>query len=125
MQEDGGVPLTPKEQRPSPVPEPAKQDGDAAGRWAWAEPAVWSERLLTTLEQGVQGGIWFSLIDKVFAERNLRTAAAKVVANHGSPGVDHVTVETFFDDREANVTKLTTALRKSGMMNPGGTTRID
>ena len=35
------------------------------GRWAWTEPAVWTERMLTALEQGVKGGVWFSLIDKV------------------------------------------------------------
>jgi hypothetical protein len=27
--------------------------------------------MLTTLEQGVEGGKWFRLFDKVFAERNL------------------------------------------------------
>ena len=29
------------------------------------EPKVWTERMLTALEQGVKGGKWFSLIDKV------------------------------------------------------------
>ena len=33
--------------------------------------------------QGGQGGVWFSLIDKVFAERTLRAAAGSVVANGG------------------------------------------
>jgi RNA-directed DNA polymerase len=51
--------------------------------------------MLTALEQGVKGDVWFSLIDKVFAERNLRVAAAKVTDNRGAPGVDHVTVEVF------------------------------
>jgi len=72
---------------------------------------VWTQRLLTALEQGVQGGVWFSLIDKVSAERNLRAATAKVVANHGAPGVDHVTVEAFSDDLDFNVAKLAAALR--------------
>jgi RNA-directed DNA polymerase len=93
------------------------------GRCAWAEPAVWTERMLTTLEEGVKGGVWFSLIDKVFAERNLRAAAAKVVANHGAPGVDHVSVEAFSDDLEANVAKLTTALR-GGAYQPQAIRRV-
>jgi hypothetical protein len=32
-------------------------------RWGWVEPTVWTERMLTALEQGVKGGRWFSLID--------------------------------------------------------------
>src|SRR5919201_3393276 len=102
---------TPREARPSAVPTTAKQDGDVRRRWAWTEPAVWTERMLTALEQGVQGGVWFSLIDKVSAEQNLRAATAKVVVNHGAPGVDHVTVEAFSDDQDANVAKLAAALR--------------
>jgi RNA-directed DNA polymerase len=96
---------------PSAVPATATQDGDVQTRWAWTEPTVWTERMLTALEQGVKGGVWFSLIDKVFAERNLRAAAGKVVANHGAPGVDHVTVEVFADDLDTNVAKLKAALQ--------------
>ena len=29
-------------------------------RWGWVEPTVWTERMLTALEQGVKGGRWFS-----------------------------------------------------------------
>jgi len=35
------------------------------------EPKVWTERMLTALVQGVKGGKWFSLIDKVHPERTL------------------------------------------------------
>jgi RNA-directed DNA polymerase len=62
--------------------------------------------MLTALEQGVKGGVWFSLSDKVFAERSLRAAMAKVVANHGAPGIDHVSVEAFADAADANLAKL-------------------
>ena len=34
--------------------------------------------MLATLEIGVKGGRWFSLIDKVFSERNLRAAWRRV-----------------------------------------------
>jgi RNA-directed DNA polymerase len=67
--------------------------------------------MLTALEEGVKGDVWFSLIDKVWTERNLRASYAKVAANRGAPGVDHVTVEAFGNDMEGNVTKLTQALR--------------
>jgi RNA-directed DNA polymerase len=67
--------------------------------------------MLTALEQGVKGGRWFSLIDKVFAERSLRAAMAKVVANHGAPGVDHVSVEMFAEAADVNLAKLQQALR--------------
>jgi len=114
---------TARETPPSAVPATAKQDGDVRTRWAWAEPAVWTERMLTALEEGVKGDVWFSLIDKVYAERNLRAAATKVLANQGAPGVDHVTVEAFCDDQEANVAKLTTALR-DGSYEPQAIRRV-
>src|SRR6266513_2010629 len=99
------------EPRPTPVPTTAKQVGDAMGPRTWTEPAVWTERMLTALEQGVKGGVWFSLIDKVYAERNLRSATAKVVANRGAPGVDHVTVAAFDEALDTNVAKLSRTLR--------------
>ena len=34
---------------------------------SWIETSVWSERMLAALENGVKGGKWFSLIDKVYA----------------------------------------------------------
>ena len=50
-----------KEQQPSAVPETAQQGGDIRVRWAWVEPAVWTERMLATLETGIEGGKWFRL----------------------------------------------------------------
>ncbi len=114
---------TPQEIKPSAVPVAAKQDGYDYARWAWTEPAVWTDRMLTALEQGVKGGVWFSLNDKVYAERNLRVAATKVAANHGAPGVDHVTVEAFMDDLDTNVAKLTKVLR-AGSYEPQAIRRV-
>jgi RNA-directed DNA polymerase len=79
--------------------------------------------MLTTLEQGVNGDVWFRLIDKVFAERNLRAATAKVVANHGAPGIDRVTVEVFLGEVDSNVAKLTKALR-DGSYEPQAIRRV-
>ena len=66
--------------------------------------------MLTALEQGVRGGKWYSLMDKVCALPNLRQAFARVKANRGAAGVDHVTVEEFERDLEANLEKLARAL---------------
>ena len=41
----------------------AKQVGEVRVRWAWVERTVWTDRMLTALERGVKGGVWFSLID--------------------------------------------------------------
>src|SRR5262249_40143593 len=97
------------EVRPAPVPE-AKQAGEVRARWAWAEPSVWTERMLTALERGVKGGYWFSLIDKVYSLRNLRAAFAQVKANRGAAGGDQVTVEMFEDHLEANLRRVSEQL---------------
>lgn len=101
----------------------AQQDGDVLARWGWTEPAVWTERMLTALEEGVKGGKWFRLIDKVYAERNLLAGYGAVAANRGAPGVDHVTVEAFGNDLEANVARLVTALR-DGHYQPQAIRRV-
>jgi hypothetical protein len=46
----------PVEDKPTAVPAMATQVGEVRARWAWTEPAVWTERMLTALEQGVKGG---------------------------------------------------------------------
>lgn len=101
---------TPPDQQPPGVPT-AKPGGTVRDRWSWVEPAAWTERLLTALDEGVKGDVWFSLNDKVWTERNLRASYAKVAANGGAAGVDHVTVEAFGDDLEAQLANLLTAWR--------------
>jgi predicted phosphodiesterase len=66
------------------VTETPKQAGEIRARWAWTEPSVWTERMLTALEQGVKGGKWFSLMDKVHRERTLWAAFQQVKANGGA-----------------------------------------
>jgi RNA-directed DNA polymerase len=65
----------------------------------------------TALNRGVEGGKWFSLIDKVYAPRTLRAAFERVKANRGAAGVDHVTTERFEFDLDANLERLHRALR--------------
>jgi RNA-directed DNA polymerase len=88
------------------VPSGAKQVEDVRARWAWTEPSVWTDRLLTTLEHGVKGGCWFSLIDKVYAPANLEAAFRKVAANQGAAGVDHQTIDRYAAHQEANLEQL-------------------
>src|SRR3954454_14533089 len=108
----------PSEATPPRVPETAKPGGDVLSRWGWTERAAWTERMLTALEQGVKGGVWFSLIDKVYAPANLAAAAAQVVANRGAPGVDHVTVERFTAHAEENLGRLGEQLRQGYRPQP-------
>ena len=53
-------------------------------RWFWAEPAVWTERMLTALEEGVKGGRWYCLWDKVIKVENGRYHWNPVTANRAS-----------------------------------------
>ena len=55
----------PTEDTPATVPL-AQQAGEILARWQWVELSVWTVRMLATLEQGVKGGKWFRLFDKVF-----------------------------------------------------------
>src|SRR5215207_2908486 len=57
----------------------AKRGREVAPHWAWTEAAVWNERMLATLERGIKGGKWFSLIDKVWKMQNLQSAVEKVI----------------------------------------------
>ena len=50
--------------------------------------AVWTERMLDTLERGIKGGQWYSLIDKVWDEKHLLLAAWSVIRKDGAAGVD-------------------------------------
>src|SRR5919106_6928875 len=71
------------------VPERATQGAETHGRdGSWVEASVWNERMLAALENGVKGGKWFSLIDKVYRAQTLKAAWQKVEANAGAAGVD-------------------------------------
>src|SRR5204863_49165 len=64
-------------------------------RWGFVEPAIWTERMIAALETGVKGGRWFSLMDKVSAERTLVVAWERVKRNRGAAGVDRQSTEAF------------------------------
>jgi RNA-directed DNA polymerase len=100
--------------QPETVHESDKQSGEERPqRWWWTEPALWKSRMLETLERGVRGGKWFSLIDKVYSEDNLRAAYRRVRRNKGAPGIDHETVKHYERRLEENLATLQERLRSS------------
>jgi len=105
------------------VPMMAKQAREVRARWAWAEPSVWTDRMLTALEQGVKGGMWFSLMDKVEAPRNLEAAYRQVARNQGAAGVDHVTVKDMGNRLADVLPKLSQQLR-NGSYRPQAVRRV-
>ena len=107
---------TTKEEKPAGVPE-AKQAGEARSKWEWVEPTVWTERMLSALEEGVKGGKWYSLMDKVYGLPNLKSAFKKVKRRKGGAGVDHQTIEMYERELEENLRKLSTELA-SGRYRP-------
>lgn len=111
-----------QEENPATVPQ-AKQAGELRARWEWTEPAVWTDRMLAALENGVKGGTWFSLMDKVYKPANLRAAFAKVKAKRGAAGVDHQSIEQFEEHLEANLEDLRERL-KAGTYRPSSIRRV-
>ncbi len=93
------------------VPEWVKQAEETYGRWPWVERSVWNERMLQTLEQGVKGGKWFSLIDKVWRRQNLASSWLKALQNGGSAGVDGQTVREFTAQLDGQLDRLEQELK--------------
>ena len=83
-----------KDNQPRAVRE-LERGGEIRARWSWVEPSVWTERMLEALEQGVKGGKWHSLIDKVYREGSLRAAWKQVEERKGGGGVDGISIEMF------------------------------
>lgn len=104
--------------KPLPVPDRATQGGanpqvtGPRARWPWAEASVWTQRMLEALENGVKGGMWYSLIDKVHKPANLWSAWCKTAKNNGSAGVDDITIDQFEREVEANLDYLAGQLRQ-------------
>jgi hypothetical protein len=59
VQEGGDAMTKPTEEHPEAVPARATRAGEILLRWGWVESTVWTERMLTALEQGVKGGKWW------------------------------------------------------------------
>jgi RNA-directed DNA polymerase len=106
------------------VPHAAKQGADAPALFAWAEASIWTDRMISALVNGVKGGRWFSLIDKIYAPTTLTLAWTKVRANRGAAGVDRQSIERFEARAEEYLTELTDALR-TGQYRPQAIRRVE
>ena len=110
----------------SRVPETATHDAEIEqrrDRWGWVEPAIWTDRMISALETGVKGGRWFSLMDKVSAERTLAAAWDRVKRNRGAAGVDRQSVSAFAAHAERYLGELAEALR-NGTYRPQPVRRV-
>ena len=110
-------------QRAPAVPAGATQGAEARD-WSWAEASVWTERMVSALENGVKGGRWYSLMDKVYAPATLSAAWERVRVNDGAAGVDSQSIERFEARAERYLAELSTAMRE-GSYRPQPIRRVD
>ena len=93
------------------------------GDHPWAEATIWTERMLSALVNGVAGGKWYSLIDKVWAPKTLALAWAKVRDNKGAAGVDGQSIERFAAKADEYLAELSAAVR-DGTYRPQAVKRV-
>lgn len=112
------------ETKPGAVLKDAKQPGETRPeKWDWVERSIWTERMLEALVKGVKGGVWFSLIDKVFRPGTLYAAWATVKRNGGSAGADHQGIKDFERDLGKEIECLAEELR-TGSYRPRPIRRV-
>ena len=63
-------------------------------------------------KRGVKGGVWFSLVDKVFREDTLEAAWRTVKRNRGGAGTDHQSIEAFERNLPEEMARLSEELRE-------------
>lgn len=101
-----------QERLPERVPFAAIPAGETPTIAGWARREIWTDRMLTTLlNDAVKGGRWHALIDKVYRESNLYTAARQVLGNKGAAGVDRQTTEDFDQHLLAETRRLSEQIR--------------
>lgn len=105
-----------------PVPEKAIREEDSRSS-DWVETSIWTERMLTALGNGVKGGKWYSLMDKVCRYSTLEAAWQRVRRNRGSAGVDQQSIERFDAQAERYLKELAEAL-SSGRYRPQAVRRV-
>ncbi len=80
--------------------------------------------MVSALVNGVKGGVWYSLMDKVYAPKTLEAAWKKVRANRGSAGVAGQSIERFAARPEAYLAELGRDLR-TGDYRPEAIRRVE
>jgi RNA-directed DNA polymerase len=88
-----------------------------------AERGVWTLKMLEALHNGVKGKVWFSLMDKVYADRTLQMAWEQVRSNAGACGVDGISVEHFDKDSQNRLLAVKEHL-KEGSYRPQAVKRV-
>jgi RNA-directed DNA polymerase len=78
----------------------------------WANRSVWTKPMLAALENGVRGGRWHTLMDKVFALQPLLHASQRVLENEGAAGVDEQTTGEFAKYLMREIQRLSESLRQ-------------
>ncbi len=107
------------------VTERARQGSEAESHnWWWAEASIWTERMVSALGNGVKGGKWFSLVDKVVRPATLEIAWHKVARNNGAAGVDRVSIERFAADAARYLGELHEQL-KTNSYRPSPIRRVE
>lgn len=105
--------------------EATKQATETQGpQKSWVETAVWTERMLAALANGVKGGKWFSLYDKVYRPEVLMAAWQRVKRNRGAAGVDRVSIDRFDAQAAPYLEELHQTL-KTGQYRPQAVKRIE
>ena len=114
------------EQVESTVSEKTRQETEAQAqqKWRWVEAAVWTVRMLAALVNGVKGGKWFSLMDKIYAERTLQMAWQRVRSNKGAAGIDRISIERFEVQADQYLQELHQQL-KTGTYQPQAVKRVN
>src|SRR5260370_9928486 len=110
----------------SPVSETTRRDADALGSWMereFASASIWTDAMLAALRNGVKGGKWHSLIDKVFRLDTLALGWAQVEKNAGAAGVDRMSVKRFAQARDRYLAELAHALQ-DGSYRPQPVRRV-
>lgn len=114
------------QQAASGVLEKATQGAEARrrGLWWWTEASIWTERMVSALGNGVKGGKWYSLMDKVVRPTTLEAAWRKVARHHGAAGVDGQSIERFAAHAERYLQELQHSL-EDGSYRPHPVKRVE
>lgn len=89
-----------------------------------AKAEAWTPKMMEALVNGVKGGKWFSLVDKVYWPKTLEEAWRLVKQNQGAAGVDGQSVKQFSLKSEVYLKELHEAL-KTGTYRPAAVRRVE
>ncbi len=98
-------------------------DPDNPRTWTWVEASVWTDCMSAALGNGVRGGKWHRLINKVYALTTLWAAWQRVKTNRGAAGIDRMSIERFEAQAERYLAERAEAPRE-GSYQPQPVRRV-